>query len=131
MKVKHLIIGIFCISLISLYYFYNPEGKLFPFPKCPFFSLTGLHCPGCGSQRALHQLLHFNIIQTLNHNALYIVGILTIVYNLVIKGINHYSKKNYFNYLYHTKTPIIIGIIVVAFWILRNIPHEPFSCLAP
>ena len=27
-------------------------------PACPFLSLTGLLCPGCGSARALHALLH-------------------------------------------------------------------------
>ena len=24
------------------------------FPRCPFYVLTGLKCPGCGSQLALH-----------------------------------------------------------------------------
>ncbi|PYV86056.1 MAG: hypothetical protein DMG90_22080 [Acidobacteria bacterium] len=28
------------------------------FPPCPFLWLTGFYCPGCGSLRALHQLLH-------------------------------------------------------------------------
>ncbi|MDE7397749.1 MAG: DUF2752 domain-containing protein, partial [Muribaculum sp.] len=27
------------------------------FPKCLFRQLTGLECPGCGSQRAIHALL--------------------------------------------------------------------------
>jgi Protein of unknown function (DUF2752) len=28
------------------------------FPPCMFRTLTGLECPGCGTTRALHQLLH-------------------------------------------------------------------------
>src|SRR5580693_9291812 len=28
------------------------------FPPCPFRYLTGWYCPGCGSLRAIHQLLH-------------------------------------------------------------------------
>ena len=40
-----------------------------PFPKCLFFSLTGLQCPGCGSQRALHSLLHLDLVAALRYNA--------------------------------------------------------------
>lgn len=28
------------------------------YPKCAFRSMTGLECPGCGTTRALHHLLH-------------------------------------------------------------------------
>lgn len=38
------------------------------FPPCPFRALTGYLCPGCGSLRALHQLLigHFSRAFALN-----------------------------------------------------------------
>ena len=40
-----------------LYYFFDPlESKWAP--KCMFRLLTGWDCPGCGSQRAVHALLH-------------------------------------------------------------------------
>lgn len=28
------------------------------YPACPFLTLTGFQCPGCGTTRALHALLH-------------------------------------------------------------------------
>ncbi len=130
MKIKYIGIGILLCIIVYLYYFNNPaiEGL---FPACPFHSVTGLYCPGCGSQRALHQLLHFNILQTLNYNALYVLGLFTIFYNIIVEGINRFTVKQYYNYLYHPKTPIIFGIIIVLFWVLRNIPVEPFCHLAP
>ncbi len=130
MKIKYIGIGLVVSILLYLYYFYNPGQEIY-FPKCPFYSLTGLYCPGCGSQRALHQLLHFNIFETLNHNALYVIGLFSIIYNIIIKGINKYRNKNYYNYLYHPKTPILLGVLIIAFWILRNVPSEPFCYLAP
>ena len=122
--------GIGVITLLSLYYLFNPNESGI-FPKCPFHSFTGLYCPGCGSQRALHSLLHFDFAGTLDYNALYILGISVISYNLIVEGINKFFGKNYYNYLYHPKTPMFIGIIVMIFWILRNIPLEPFCYLAP
>ena len=31
------------------------------YPPCVFHALTGWHCPGCGSARALNQLLHGHV----------------------------------------------------------------------
>lgn len=42
-------------------------------PHCPLKMLTGLDCPGCGSQRAIHSLLHGDIRSALEANWLLIV----------------------------------------------------------
>ena len=36
--------------------------------KCPFKLLTGLQCPGCGGQRAVHALLHGDVVGALRYN---------------------------------------------------------------
>lgn len=45
------------------------------FPMCPFRSISGLLCPGCGSQRAIHDLLHLRVHQAFEHNALLVLCI--------------------------------------------------------
>ena len=40
------------------------------YPTCPFLSLTGLYCPGCGSLRALHELANLDILASLGMNVL-------------------------------------------------------------
>ena len=45
----------------------DPEYSAF-IPKCPFRWFTGLDCPACGSQRAIHQLLHLNIKGAFGYN---------------------------------------------------------------
>jgi hypothetical protein len=46
----------------------SPPGQTRLFPPCPFHALTGLLCPGCGTTRALHELLHghWSAAMTLN-----------------------------------------------------------------
>ena len=44
------------------------------YPPCALHWLTGLHCPGCGSTRAAHALLHGNFFDALCFNALLVIG---------------------------------------------------------
>ncbi len=44
-------------------------------PPCPFHALTGLQCPGCGSLRAIHSLLHGHGAQALAYNPLTCIGL--------------------------------------------------------
>ena len=60
---KNCVLAIFIVLLIagfSLLFFFNPEDEVF-FPVCFFKYVTGLPCPGCGLQRAMHQLMHGHI----------------------------------------------------------------------
>jgi hypothetical protein len=45
---------------LALVYRFDPARVHF-FPPCLFHALTGLNCPGCGSTRALHHLLHGDV----------------------------------------------------------------------
>ncbi len=59
-----------CIVL----YAYEPGGSGL-FPSCPFRAITGLHCPGCGTLRGLHQLLHGNLVGAFDFNPLMVLAI--------------------------------------------------------
>ena len=56
------------LALAVLYFRLDPAQH--PFPSCPVHWLTGLHCPGCGTQRALHALLHGRFAQAVGFNLL-------------------------------------------------------------
>lgn len=118
------------LSLALFYFFINPQEVNF-LPECPLHATTGFYCPGCGSQHATHQLLNFNIFGALQQNVLYLISLLILGYHLIITGINTIFKKQYFNYIYHPITPLVILAIIVVFWILRNIPYYPFNLQAP
>ena len=44
------------------------------YPSCPFLSLTGLYCPGCGSLRAVHALAQGDVLTALDRNVLTVAG---------------------------------------------------------
>jgi hypothetical protein len=60
--------GIACAGALVLYLF-DPTRYGF-YPVCLFHRTTGLLCPGCGSLRALHHLLHGHVAEAFRYNAL-------------------------------------------------------------
>lgn len=123
-------LGFIAIATSSLYLNFSPTDFSF-FPQCPFHYFTGLHCPGCGTQRAIHDILNGNIISGLQHNVLIVLAILVLTYNGFIMLRKHYYPDKTKNLLYHKATPMILFFTIIFYWIGRNIPIEPFTFLAP
>ncbi len=125
---------VFVFSVFSflgyLYFKYDPINTLL-FPKCPLFVTTGIYCPGCGSQRATHALLHFEIFSVLKSNLLFLPIVLLIMYHFGIYLVNQIMGTQFQSVLDYTKAPLIILVIVLCFWLLRNIPFFPFTHLVP
>lgn len=63
---------------MTVLYLYNPLEHSF-YPRCPFFVWTGLKCPGCGTARAMHQLVHGNILAAIRFNGILAVAIPVLV----------------------------------------------------
>jgi hypothetical protein len=57
-----------------VYFVFDPT-RVSIFPPCLFHQLTGLDCPGCGAQRALHQLLHGHLIEAIRLNAMFVFSL--------------------------------------------------------
>ncbi|MBR5639700.1 MAG: DUF2752 domain-containing protein [Muribaculaceae bacterium] len=115
-------IGVILLLLIVAAFFYfsiNPATTKY-MPRCVFLTLTGYKCAGCGSQRALHSLLHGNVLDALRYNTFFVLAIPLIVIYLL----NDYTKlipSKVDEVITHHYTIIAIGIIVVLWWVFRNI----------
>ena len=117
-------------GMLALYVFWNPtETNIFP--KCPVYSVTGIYCPGCGSQRAAHKLLNGNIIEGIRHNYLIALLALVLSYQAFMFIMNNVLQKEIVNLLHKSKITFGILVLVILFWILRNINLFPFTELAP
>lgn len=116
---------------VAVLFFVLDPNKHEIFPQCLFHSLTGGYCPGCGSQRALHSLLHFRIPDVISYNFLFLPAALLILYHYTYPILNKAFNWKLPNIFYKKITPRIIFAVVILFWIARNLPWYPFNILAP
>lgn len=112
----------FVFVLVLLYRTYNPIGNLY-FPKCPFRVMTGLKCPGCGSQRAIHYLLNLDILSALKENVVLVISIPYIVAGIVFDSLKKPNENTlkWRKILFGRKAIFVILAIIIVFWVLRNI----------
>lgn len=123
MRFIKLIIVLIAITLVALIYWrFNPiENELFP--KCPFLVTTGLKCPGCGSQRAIHHLLNLEFRQAFTQNMMLVVSIPYIITGAFFDSLKQLTPTmvKWRKLLFGQQAIIIILILIISFWILRNI----------
>jgi hypothetical protein len=55
---------------LAVVYQFPPTEYSF-YPRCPIYLATHWLCPGCGTTRALHSLLHLDIQSAFHYNALF------------------------------------------------------------
>jgi hypothetical protein len=107
-------------ALVATLFFVNPVTTRF-YPPCLFHELTGFWCPGCGTTRALHQLLHGNLAAAFRFNALS-MAMLPVAGYLIVRGDASTLKPTWI---------WVLLALIVAFAVLRNIPIYPCTLLAP
>jgi hypothetical protein len=113
---------IFLILGILVWIFYNFNPYQYPFPRCPVNFLTGLKCPGCGSQRALYFLLHFQIVKAMHENGLMVLSIPYLLIGFLFEWfhLNVKCKKSREIMIGRGAIKIILVLIVI-FTVVRNI----------
>lgn len=113
----------------SILFLFNPAQSGF-YPICVFHKSTGLLCPGCGSLRALHQLLHGHVAAATHFNAL-------LVLSLPVGGwfSGKFVSAKLRNQPFSFDLPpaaLWCGLVVLLlFGVLRNLPFAQQAWLAP
>lgn len=97
------------VAGLMVLFFWNPAETTF-YPKCPFFMLTGYKCPGCGTLRGIHALLHLRIMDALHYNLFMVVSIPVLVAML-------FSRKLRFS----VWGGRLILFATFIWWLVRNI----------
>ena len=125
-------LGAAAIAAASGFYLlrrFDPNAADSPFPPCMFNALTGLYCPGCGTTRALHALAHFDVPGAMAMNPLLIVSIVPMLV-MALHGAGLWpAKLQWLVRLFARPIPWLV--VIVSYWLLRNLPWYPFNLLAP
>ena len=117
-------------GIVTVLYLFSPYDSGL-YAACPFNTLTGLHCPGCGTLRGLHELTHGRLGTAFGLNPLMVLMLPFIAFSFVkyiAAGILGRTERRVFipsAYIW-----LLLGVIIL-FWILRNLPYYPFTLLAP
>ena len=120
-----LALGAFFLVLLVLV-FVDPRTARFA-PICPLHATTGLHCPGCGTGRALHALVHGDLPLALRLNALTVAAI-PVFLALALQAAIHPEKRLPVPPLW---LRLLIYAVLFLFLVGRNLPFEPFASWAP
>jgi hypothetical protein len=101
------------------------------FPPCPFHSITGGWCPGCGATRASYLLLRGDVASALHYNALWVVLAPFALYQAVAFAGEAFGVR------WLRRIPLTQPLIVLllasflGFAVVRNLPFDAFRILNP
>jgi hypothetical protein len=104
------------------------DGGLYP--PCPFKALTGLDCPGCGTTRAMHALLHGRVGTAFDLNVLAVLFLPVAVYSGAV-----YVARTLFDRTLPTPripswAPWASAAVLGVWFVVRNLPFGPLQWLA-
>lgn len=106
-------------ALLAVYYTVDPAAQRW-MPVCVLRQATGLSCPGCGTQRAVHALLHGDIAAAWGFNALF-VAILPVVAYLAWVETQRRRRPGLYMRVYGKWTAVAAIVVLAAWMLLRNL----------
>ena len=114
-------IAIIVLTMMAIVYFsVNPENSVY-MPKCIIKQLTGFDCPSCGVQRAVHAILHGDVVKAISYNPFFVIAVpyfLLVLYATIFKNAFAQRMRRIVLHRYALYSYIILFF---AWWIARNI----------
>lgn len=97
---------------------------------CPFQSLTGLPCPGCGGLRAINDLTRGDVVAAISSNVLAVVLVVTLGVLWVVWLARRASGQHQAAFAQlSTRAALLAVPVFIVFGVVRNTPWG--SWLAP
>ena len=116
-------VALACVVLFC----FDPRRYHF-YPICFLHQTTGLLCAGCGSLRAMHQLLHGHLATAFRFNPLLVASLPFVAWFGVRQTVRKVRNQ-----------PVALGVrprwlwlmlvVLIGFTLLRNVPGMPFATL--
>lgn len=123
-------LALLALTLAVVLFRFDPAQATF-YPRCVFHQVTGWHCPGCGSLRALHQLLHGRFLEALRLNPFVVLALPALGW-LVGRLLWGETLARKLPAVGLRRAWLLAGVAALALYgVLRNLPWTPFTVLAP
>ena len=122
--------GMAAIPAIAALRLLNPATSQW-FPPCPLHALTGWYCPGCGSLRAIHQLLNGHMKAAFAMNPFAMIALPFLLYGLASEVSLQIRGRRLPGILLPGGWIWTLALAIVVFGVARNIAVAPFNLLAP
>lgn len=104
----------------------SPHG---PLPVCPTKALLGIDCPGCGSLRMLYSLMHGNVLAAARFNTLGLAAVVLLVWAYLAWTYGRATGRRIRSWQHWRWSPMVALCLVMAWFVVRNIPVAPFNWL--
>lgn len=100
-----------------------------PLPVCPTKALLGIDCPGCGSLRMIYCLLHGDAAGAVRYNALGFVAVLLLLWAFGAWTYGRLVGRRIVSWQHHRRSAAVALVLVLAWFVVRNLPVAPFTAL--
>jgi hypothetical protein len=118
-------LGVALLATLIVLFGFNPAHHGF-YPFCVFHRLTGLQCPGCGGLRAAHHLLHGEVMTAFRFNPLFVLAVPFAMW-MGVRRLVRGPRAVPVSPGVQTRWGWAAFVILLVFWIVRNLPLEIFK----
>lgn len=117
---RALLLGSLALAgVLCIYYIFDPAEAGW-MPRCLFLTLTGWECPGCGSQRMLHSILHLDLEGAWRANPFFLCALPP----LVVMGWVELFRERYprlHSRVNSTLSVMVWSILLIGWTLFRNL----------
>jgi hypothetical protein len=104
----------------------TPGGVL---AVCPVNALLGINCPGCGGLRMLYSLLHGELRTALRYNAAALPALPLLFWAWTAWVLARWRGRRVPAFMRYRWVPVVALAAVLMWFVVRNVPIEPFTVL--
>lgn len=117
------------VAGVALLWRVDPNQPGSGLPPCPIHAYTGLFCPGCGATRAMHALVHGDVLQAMAMNPVFTLALPLLSLLLLDQIARLPQPLSALARRVSDARPW--AVLLLGYTLLRNLPWAPFNLLAP